>query len=250
MADVRHSAATWRLFDLGFALFRSRRLLPTRFGGAWPEPVQDRPIVLVANHISWWDGFLLREVQRTLRPAAPFHTVVVAEQLGRHPMLRRLGGVPVTPSAPSSVLGMLRTLGRLRGRDANTVFAYFPQGRIWPSSRRPLDVRRGIEAVGRLLAPVDVLPVSIHIEPLVHARPTPFLWLGEPISVSDSGDTVTSDEVEARLAHGLDRIRDALDRWGEDVVEHWPDAIRPTRPAASAGSSDPDTTIPLATSTF
>jgi len=227
MPEVRHSPLTWRLFDLGFSLFRSRHLLPTRFGGSWPTPRPGRAIVLVGNHISWWDGFLLREIQRHLRPGAPFHTVVVAEQLGRHPMLRRLGGVPVTPSAPSSVLAMLRTLGRLRARDPETVFGYFPQGRIWPSSRRPLSLRRGIEAVARIVAPAEIVPVSIHIEPLVSTRPTPFVWLGEPLAAE--GDvTLATAAVEARLTDGLDRIRERLDEWGEDTVGRWVDATPAT----------------------
>jgi len=246
MTDVRHSALTWRLFDLGFAAFRARRMMPTLVGGAWPRLTPGRPIVLVANHISWWDGFLLREVQRQLRADAPFHTVVVAEQMARHPGLRRLGGVPVDPAAPSSVLRMLRTLGRLRLAESETVFAYFPQGRIWPSSRRPLGMRRGIEAVARILAPVDVVPVSIHIEPLVDARPTPFLWLGDPISAGDPDSHVASDEVEARLIEGLDRIRDRLDRWGEDARELWPDAT----PAVASTTETPPAARPGAAPTL
>jgi len=225
MAEVRHSALTWRLFDLGLAAFRSGWLLPTRFGGAWPAVSRGRPVVLVANHVSWWDGFLLREVQKRLRPTAPFHTVVVADQLEQHPMLRRLGGVPVEPARPSSVLRMLRTLGRLRQVEAETVFGYFPQGRIWPTSRRPLALRRGVEAVGRMLAPVDVVPVSIHLEPMVDVRPTPFLWLGEPFRATHRDDTIFSDAVEERLADGLDQIRMRLDRWGEDTRNLWPDAV-------------------------
>lgn len=238
MGDVRHSPLTWRLFDAGFAVFRRAFLRGTRVGGRWPEAPRGVPLLLVANHVSWWDGFLLREVQRTLRPDAPFHTVVVEHQLERHPVLRRLGGVPVDPGAPGSVLGMLRTLARLRARDPETVFSYFPQGRIWPTSRRPLSVRRGVETVTGLLAPVRVLPVAIHIEPLVDVRPTPFLWLCDPVDVAED-DALPAGAIDHRLAVGLDEIRTRLDEMGEDAVRDWPDAT-PTAGHARRGRA-PDT---------
>lgn len=223
MGDIRHSEVTWRLFDLGFSPFRSMHLRPTRFGGAWPLPLEGRPLVLVANHISWWDGFILREIQRRVRPGAAFHTVVIEHLLEMYPMLRRLGGVPIRPDAPSSVLGMLRSLASLRRRDPETVFSYFPQGRIWPSSRRPLELRRGIEAVSRVLAPARIVPVALHIEPVVHIRPTPFVWLGEPVDTLRDAPAAT-EVVSARIEAGLDAIRDRLDRWGEDVNSEWQDA--------------------------
>ncbi|HKK93107.1 MAG TPA: 1-acyl-sn-glycerol-3-phosphate acyltransferase [Longimicrobiales bacterium] len=223
---MRHSPLTWRAFDLGFSLFRTVFIRRTRFGGRWPAAPDGVPLLLVANHVSWWDGFLLREVQRRIRGRAPFHTVVIEHQISAHPMLGRLGAVPVDPTTPASVLRMLRTLRRLRAADPGTVFSYFPQGRIWPSSRRPLEIRRGIEAVTRVLAPVRIVPVGIHIEPLVDVRPTPLIWLGEPLDVA-SGASLPRRTLEERMVRSLDQIRTRLDAWGEDVLAEWPDAHGP-----------------------
>jgi len=123
------------------------------------------------------------------------------------------------------------------------VFAYFPQGHVWPSSRRPLGVRRGIEAVARIVAPVDVIPISIHIEPLVDARPTPFVWVGAPLSAEDADSLVSSDAVEERLTEGLDRIRESLDRWGEDIRDHWP-AAAPAKATSDTPRATPDGVSP------
>jgi 1-acyl-sn-glycerol-3-phosphate acyltransferase len=243
MADVRHSPVTWRLFDAGFGAFRRAFLRDTRFGGRWPALDDGEPILIVANHVSWWDGFILREVQRSIRAHAPFHTVVVKHQLDRYPMLRRLGGVPVDPAAPGSVRSMMRTLSRLRQEDPETVFAYFPQGRIWPTSRRPLSVKRGVAAVTKRLAPLRVLPVSLHIEPLVDVRPTPFAWLCDPVAVPE-GESMASDEIERRLTTGLDEIRARLDEWGEDVVRAWPDAPLATDASGEPRRRSPDRNAP------
>lgn len=237
MGEVRHSPLTWRAFDAGFALFRRVFIRGTRVGGRWPAAPDGIPLLLVANHVSWWDGFLLREVQRRIRGRAPFHTVVIEHQIAAHPMLGRLGGIPVDPTTPSSVLRMLRTIRRLRSDDPGTVFSYFPQGRIWPSSRRPLEIRRGIEAVTRVLAPVRVVPIGIHIEPLVDVRPTPLVWLGEPLDVA-RGESLGRTTLEERLERSLDEIRARLEEWGEDVLSEWPDAHAPAARAFPPHDAD------------
>jgi len=135
------------------------------------------------------------------------------------------------------VLRMLRTIRRLRSEDPGTVFSYFPQGRIWPSSRRPLEIRRGIEAVTRVLAPVRVVPIGIHIEPLVDIRPTPLVWLGEPLDVP-RGESLGRATLAERLERSLDQIHLRLNEWGEDVLSEWPDAQEPAARAFSPHDAD------------
>lgn len=236
MAEFRHSELFWTLFDAGWGFWRRRRLAPTQVAGV-PESVPaDRPLILIANHVSWWDGFLLRELQRSLRPGAPFHTVVLRRQLERHPILRRLGGIELDPGDRASVRRLLRGLARYRPTAPDLVLSYFPQGRIWPATRRPLGFHRGIEAVRRALAPATLLPVAIRLEPLVDPRPTPFLWIGAPFAVSAT-DGPSAEDLEQAVTEGLDRIGTLLDMNGEGVLDHWPD---PGFRADGATTATPD----------
>ncbi len=221
MDELRHSEASWRLFSVGMRLWRRGKLAPSLIAGLPASVPADRPLLIVANHSSWWDGFLLREVQVALRPGAPFHTAVLEGQLTAHPILARLGGIPLDPARPSSMLSLLKVLRRHRTQHPDLVLGWFPQGRIWPATRNPLGFQRGIDAVARALAPALLLPVSIRIEPLVDPQPTPLMLVGDPI-VIQTDVTGLSARAERAVTTGLDQINALLDEQGESISHHWP----------------------------
>ncbi|NDC23809.1 MAG: hypothetical protein EBZ49_06730, partial [Proteobacteria bacterium] len=53
------------------------------------------PLLLVANHVSWWDGFFLFEIQRRVRPQAKLFTVALEETYRKNSVLRKLGVLPL-----------------------------------------------------------------------------------------------------------------------------------------------------------
>jgi 1-acyl-sn-glycerol-3-phosphate acyltransferase len=197
----------------------SRRISGVSITGLDFDVPRDRPIICVANHTSWWDGFLLMEIRHKLRPNAPFHSVMLASQLRKAPFLRQIGAIGIDPSSPQSVLSVKTELqARLKDRPDSFVF-YFPQGRIWPSRRRPLGFKRGIELFIEWLGDATVLPVGIHIEPLNRASPRAFLSVGKPI---DSDLRPAAGDLERAVEMELDRILEFLDHHGEDAASEWP----------------------------
>ena len=210
----RATRAWWRAFDVAFGPVMRGRL---RVRLSEPLPATPPgPIVLVANHVSWWDGFLLRAVQRALRPHGAVRTIALERELERHPFLRRIGGIGIDPSSPTSILRTLRAIARLRSDDL--VLGYFPQGRIMPSHARPLGFHRGIDLVLGALEPATVVPIALHIEPLARLAPTAFVVVGAPI------DAATTDHagLERRIALMLDELLAFTARHGEDADEAWP----------------------------
>jgi hypothetical protein len=180
---------------------------------------RDRPLVLVANHTSWWDGFLLRDIHRALRPDSPLYTVMTETALRRFPFFRVMGAVPLHPGSAASTLRMVRTIRRLVTARPDATIAFFPQGRIWPAWRRPLDFRPGIELVLEAIAPCYVLPVGIHMEPLNHTAPSAFVLCGSPCGYS-SEQPITAAGLEILVADRLDTIQSVLNRFGEDALAH------------------------------
>ncbi len=171
------------------------------------------PLMLVANHVSWWDGFLLMELQRVLRPDAPFSTIMLESELRKSPFLRRIGTIGIDPDSPATMLSAMRELSeRVKARPDSMVF-FFPQGRIWPSWKRPLGFKRGVEVFAKAIGEVVVLPVGLHIEPLNRLSPHAFLRAGEP---SMDGD-VSSVELEKLVESELDEIFGLVSDYGEDA---------------------------------
>jgi len=158
---ARYSATAWRVFDAVFAPWMRLHIDRVRISGLENagEAPSDRPLLICPNHVSWWDGFLIRAVHRRLRPTAPLYSIMLEHELKGRPFLRWLGGLGITPGSVGSLRDLLRTVKRLSANRPDAVFVLFPQGRIYPSHRRPLGFLPGVTAVAEALdAPAWALP--------------------------------------------------------------------------------------------
>jgi 1-acyl-sn-glycerol-3-phosphate acyltransferase len=201
-----YSDLTMRAFEFFFSRWRARRL-HIRPLGFPPQPPDAAPLLLIANHTSWWDGFLLRDVQRALRAGCPLYSVMTAQELRRNPFLRRIGAVPIEQGSAGSMLGLLRTLQRAAHEQPGMTVSFFPQGRILPAWQRPLGFRRGVELLVRALQPCWILPVGIHVEPLNRTSPTAFVATG---SILRGDATLRAHDLEDAVREQLDRIAAGL----------------------------------------
>jgi 1-acyl-sn-glycerol-3-phosphate acyltransferase len=210
-----------RAFDVFFTPWRRRRLAGIHIAGLPRSLPAGQPLVLAANHTSWWDGFLLREVHRALRPTAHFTTVMLESELRRFPFFRRLGVEPVQPGSRASLRTLTRRLEALRSDDPDFVLAFFPQGRIWPVDRRPLGFQRGIDRLAAHIAPATLLPIALRIEALNRSTPTAFISVGAPLPVA-AGVRTDVHAVEGAVTAQLEALRDFLCSAGERAPAWWP----------------------------
>lgn len=103
-------------------------------------------------------------------------------------MHRRLDGIHIRgaehtrwlPDPPLAARRLPRELEARRTARPDAVFGFFPQGRIWPSHRCPLGFRRGVAWLASRLAPIAVVPVGLHLEPLTRPGPAAFASVGAP----------------------------------------------------------------------
>jgi hypothetical protein len=223
------SPRAWGLFELGFRPWLGRQLAGVHLAGVEDAAAAIRanpaaagaPILFVANHTSWFDGFLLREVHRDLRPGSPLRSIMLHSELSRSRTLRWIGGTSLDPDRPATLRGTLRELDALRHE--GVVVSFFPQGRIFPATRRPLGFRSGVELVVRRLAPLTVLPVAIHLEMGNLPRPTAWILAGAPAWVEGDGvPEVGAEGLEARVSGLLARVQGLLHTHGEGARDHWP----------------------------
>jgi len=176
-----------------------------------------RAVLLCANHVSWWDGFLLREVHRRWASRLPLYTVMLAAERRRFPWFRWMGALGLEPGNPASLLKLFRFLYRERQRRPYWL-AFFPQGQIRPSFARPLRFQSGVRLIVRAVHPGWIIPVAIHLEPLRYPAPTAFVVLGTPI---DTADDPAAERLEAATTALLNRLQTWLSEVGEEAVEAW-----------------------------
>jgi 1-acyl-sn-glycerol-3-phosphate acyltransferase len=231
------SVAGLRAFDVFFVPWRRRRLAGVHVAGLPAAPPRGEPLVLIANHTSWWDGFLLREVHRALRPDARLVTIMLADQLRRFPFFRLMGAEGVQPGSVGSLRALLHRLDALRAREPELVVSFFPQGRIWPADRRPLGFRPGVERLIRRLAPATVLPIGLRIEPLNRLAPTAFVAVGPSLRATADA-RISVHALEAAVTRQLDAVRDVLACAGENAPARWPADARASLDAAHASADN------------
>ncbi|HKJ03356.1 MAG TPA: lysophospholipid acyltransferase family protein, partial [Longimicrobiales bacterium] len=189
--------------------------------GLGKVPPDDTPLVVVANHESWWDGFLIRGLQRRVRPRGRFHAVMLQTELTRYSFLRFLGGLGIAPGSAASVRRMLRLVASLGAERPAGVLAYFPQGRIRPGSLSPLEFHGGVVPVIEAMAPAGVLPVGIRILPGKDHRMDAYLSVGEPIAVP-CADVLRVPLLEAAVCEELHAIGAFVREHGEDAFRRYP----------------------------
>ncbi len=229
----------WAAFELAWRPWMAGRVGPVLAAGLPRGLPPDRPLLLCPNHGSWWDGFLIRSLQRRLRPGAPLRTVMLESELRRRPLLRLLGGTGLVPGSVASLRRLVRTLERGRENRPDLVVALFPQGRIGSPTLRPLGFRPGMRLVARALAPATILPVAVRLAFGTEPRAAAFLSVGEPLDGAEwTGDPRV---VEARVEEELDALALFLERHGEEAVAAWPSlhGRLPRREAGAAKRASP-----------
>jgi 1-acyl-sn-glycerol-3-phosphate acyltransferase len=173
-----------------------------------PPLAADRPVLIVPNHSTWWDGFLVyllnREVlHRTL------HLMMLEEQLRRFPFFARVGAFGISPGQRRGVADAVRYSGSVLGERRNAL-CVFPQGVLAPGGMRPLGFQRGIERILSIAeAEISLLPLAIRCEFLGERKPAAFLLPGE-VQILTAGTFAGAARLEETVASLLERLNEMI----------------------------------------
>ena len=136
------------------------------------------PILLISNHISWWDGFWAMQLNvKVLK--RKFHFMMREDQLQKYRIFNFSGGFSVNKNS-RSVLESLNYASGLLKNPENMVLI-FPQGEIQSIYKPELEFQKGIEKVLSKLESnqVQILFVANLIDYFTKEKPTLFMYLEE-----------------------------------------------------------------------
>jgi 1-acyl-sn-glycerol-3-phosphate acyltransferase len=139
---ARHKPVFVRFFSL-----YSRTGLKRYFGSVVFECSVDtagRPVMLIGNHFSWWDGFIAYRIN-DLFLRKKFNIMMLEEQLKGRLFLNKAGAFSIKPGSRSVVETLAYTSGLLH--DAGNMVVVFPQGTIASIHRKPVRFGRGTERI-------------------------------------------------------------------------------------------------------
>lgn len=159
-------------------------------------PVAPGPMVIFANHPSWWDGEIFAWLNATMFGDRRGFAPIEAAMLERYRFFRRLGAFGVAPgyAGASSFLAVGEAVLKLQ----DGLLLVNAEGRFRDVRERPLQVAAGLMHLAKRAPNARFVPLAIEYTFWDERRPNLLLRFGEPIAA------------EAIVDRGSQALRDAL----------------------------------------
>lgn len=165
------------------------------------------PLIVYANHSSWWDPMVSVLLAEKLMPRRPHFAPMDAAALQRYGILQRIGIFPVEMNSARGAAQFLRIGLDLLARGA--VLWITPQGRFVDPRQRPLVFKPGLAKLAHRAGPdCLVLPLAIEYTFWDERLPETLLEFGQTIRVGDS----TLEELEGKLISALLATMNSLEQ--------------------------------------
>ena len=165
------------------------------------------PLIVYANHSSWWDPMVCLLLASKLLPQRRHYAPMDAAALERYPILRRLGMFPVEMGSARGAAQFLRTSQAVL--ESGGVLWMTPQGRF-VDVRGPLEFKPGLGALALRTPGVTLLPLAIEYTFWDERLPEALLRCGEPVkfATGTSADATTA-ELQQALATTMQELKTA-----------------------------------------
>ncbi len=173
MTRARHSPWADRIF-LPYILREFRKYFHgLYFLGRMPVIDPALPLLITPNHSTWWDGFFLYLLNKTILKRK-LHLMMLEEQLSQYRFFSRIGAFGIEPGRPRRVYAALEYCADVLKDPANAL-CIFPQGELRYYGIRPLEFQRGLGHILRFHGGgVNLLLLGIRCELLIDQRPEAF----------------------------------------------------------------------------
>lgn len=141
----------------------------------------EKPLLILANHHSWWDGFWVLYLNRLLWQKR-FHVMMLYDQLRKHMTFRYVGAYSVKKGA-KSVLESLKYTSELLQKQGNMVLL-FPQGEIQSQHSEYIHFQKGVRKTIAEISDVEILMLVFFTDYFSNKKNN--LWVyGERLEKSD-----------------------------------------------------------------
>lgn len=152
--------------------------------------VNDKSILLIANHISWWDGFWALLLSDTVFNKR-FYFMMLESELKKRWIFSYAGGFSIARNSRSTIESLDYCSALLN--DRNNLVLMFPQGKMHSVYNDKLLFNRGIEKIAaKANANFKTVFLASMVEYFDHPKPDIYFYLEE-----FQGDNFTVSEIEA-----------------------------------------------------
>ncbi|MCB4820901.1 lysophospholipid acyltransferase family protein [Roseicella aerolata] len=217
------SPARFAFFRLIFARFAGRHLRAVRVA-EWGLPPPDdpgRPLVVYANHPSWWDGVAFMLYSTQLFPGRRMFIPMEAQALSRYGFMRRLGVFGVEQQSARGAVAFLRTARAVLAEPSRMLWMNAP-GRFMDVRERPVPMAPGLVRLPELAPEARFLPMAIEYPFWSERAPEMLAAFGPPIE----GAALAALKREARAETLARALEATMDRLAADAMARDPARFR------------------------
>jgi len=204
------SPVMWRWFTWYARRYVARHFNAMRFCADTPAPTFDGPIVMCANHPSWWDP-MCAIAAAGLRFADRRHYAPIdAAMLEKYGIFKKLGFFGVEQDSARGSAAFLRTARRVVDQPEACLWITV-QGRFADPRRRPIDLAPGAaHLMRRVTRPTAFVPVAIEYPFWTERHPEALVRYGEPLVRSVANRDASVQQCQRELTDRLTRTMDEL----------------------------------------
>jgi len=166
------------------------------------------PLIVYANHASWWDPLAFIVISRYFLPTASHYAPMDAAALKHYALLRKLGIFPVEAGTRRGAAQFLRAANEILSAP-NSVLWITPEGRFTDMRTRPAIFRPGLAALAARAGACTFVPLAFEYTFWDERLPELLICCGQPIEVSD-GHLHSNAEWSDRLSAALATTQDEL----------------------------------------
>jgi 1-acyl-sn-glycerol-3-phosphate acyltransferase len=173
-----------------------------------PQCDPDRPLLVYANHGSWWDPLVCLVAAVEVFPDRNHYAPMDEQALARYRFFSRLGFFGVEPDSRRGAVALLRTGAAILAQPGATLWIT-PQGRFADPRERPVRLKPGIGHLARRVGHCDLLPLAIEYPFGEERFPEALLRFG-PVQRAEDHAEEHGNTITESLAASLEWTQDAL----------------------------------------
>nr|MBA2737614.1 1-acyl-sn-glycerol-3-phosphate acyltransferase [Pyrinomonadaceae bacterium] len=205
-------------FENIFALY-NRNLFKRRFNSLQvsglkflKDKEEKMPLIIYANHSSWWDGLTAFQISRQ----AGLDSFIMMEemQLKKLPFFRKLGAFSVVRENNREALKSINYAIQILKQNPKRTLWIFPQGEISPNDARPLRFYNGLARIIKSLEKSSIISLAMRYEFLGEYKPDIFVKI-EKVDLSAADLKLKPQEISDILAV---KLSDNLDELKTEIV--------------------------------
>lgn len=200
-------------FETIFAVY-NRNLIKRRFHSLQVsgldflrEKNAEIPLIVYANHSSWWDGLVAFEIFRQAKLDA--FCMMEEKQLKKLFLFQRLGAFSIVRENGREAIKSINYSAELLKKPKRTLLI-FPQGEIVSNDARPIKVYNGLSRIIEKIGEVYAVPMAMRYEFLGEFKPQIFVKIAshQLIKTDKNFNAKENTQVFAeRLTTNLDKLK-------------------------------------------